>query len=45
MLIQALHVPRVRKKTKPTRGSKMRRLKAKKHRAALKTGRRTTHEG
>ena len=44
MLIHALHVPRVRKKTKPTRGSKLRRLEAKKHRAAIKSGRRTTHE-
>ena len=43
MLIHALHVPRVRKKTKPTRGSKMRRLEAKKHRAAIKSDRRTTH--
>lgn len=40
MLIHALHVPRVRKKTKPTCGSKARRLHAKKHRAALKSERR-----
>ncbi len=44
MLIQALHVPRVRKKTKPTRGSKARRLHAKKHRAAIKSERRVTRE-
>ena len=44
MLIHALHVPRVRKKTKPSRGSKLARLQAKKHRAAIKGGRRVTHE-
>jgi ribosome-associated protein len=44
MLIHALHVPRPRKKTKPTRGSKLARLKAKKHRAAIKGGRRVGHE-
>ncbi|MCI0684058.1 MAG: aminoacyl-tRNA hydrolase [Gemmataceae bacterium] len=40
LLAHALHVPRRRKKTKPTRGSKQRRLQDKKHRAAIKTGRR-----
>ena len=44
MLIHALHVPRPRKKTKPTRGSHQRRLQAKKHRAAIKGGRRASHE-
>ena len=44
MLIRALHVPRVRKKTKPSRGSKLARLKSKRHRAAIKGGRRVTHE-
>lgn len=40
LLVHALHVPRKRKKTRPTRGSKLRRLKEKKHRAEIKTGRR-----
>ena len=40
MLTHALHVPRPRKKTKPTRGSKLARLQAKKHRAAIKGARR-----
>ena len=44
MLIHALHVPRPRKKTKPSRGSKLARLRAKKHRAAIKGGRRVSHE-
>lgn len=44
MLIHALHVPRVRKKTKPTRGSQRERLRVKKHRAAIKSGRRVTHD-
>lgn len=43
LLVHALHVPRKRKKTKPTRGSKLRRLKEKKHRAEIKTGRRAAH--
>jgi len=43
LLVHALHVPRKRKKTKPTRGSKLRRLEAKKHRAEIKTGRRGPH--
>jgi ribosome-associated protein len=44
MLLHALHVPRVRKKTKPSYGSKQARLRHKKHRAAIKSGRRVTHE-
>jgi ribosome-associated protein len=36
-------VPRQRKKTRPSRGSKLRRLHAKKHRAEIKTGRRDPH--
>jgi ribosome-associated protein len=44
MLSHACHVPRVRKKTKPTRGSKLARLQAKKHRAAIKGSRRVTRE-
>lgn len=43
LLVHALHVPRPRKKTKPTRGSKLRRLNEKKHRAEIKTGRRGPH--
>lgn len=44
MLIHALHVPKKRKKTKPSRGSKMARLQAKKHRAAIRSQRRVTRE-
>jgi ribosome-associated protein len=44
MLVHALHVPRPRKKTKPTRGSKLARLKSKKHRAQIKGARRVSHE-
>ena len=43
MLLHALHVPKVRKKTKPSRGSKARRLQAKRHRAAIKSDRRVPH--
>src|SRR5262245_14935433 len=44
MLIHALHVPKPRKKTKPSRGSKMARLQAKKHRAAIRSQRNVTRE-
>jgi ribosome-associated protein len=44
MLIEALKRPRVRKKTRPTRGSKLRRLEAKKRRGALKRDRATPRE-
>jgi len=44
MLSHACHMPRVRKKTKPTRGSKLARLQAKKHRAAIKSSRRITED-
>jgi ribosome-associated protein len=44
MLSHACHVPRVRKKTKPTRGSKLARLQGKKHRAAIKSSRRITED-
>ena len=39
LLIEALKVPKARQKTKPTRGSKMRRLDGKKRRGDLKKGR------
>ena len=40
MVLEALAVPKVRKKVKPTRGSKERRLAAKKHRSGTKATRR-----
>lgn len=40
MIMQALRPPRLRKPTKPTRGSQAARLQAKKHRALVKVGRR-----
>src|SRR5436305_1450746 len=40
MLVEAAFVPKARKATRPSRGSKERRLKAKQHRAATKAGRR-----
>ena len=40
LLIEAAFVPKARKATKPSRGSKERRHKAKQHRAATKAGRR-----
>jgi ribosome-associated protein len=44
LLRQATKVPRRRKKTRPTRGSKERRLAAKKHRSSTKAQRRGTGE-
>jgi len=44
MLIEALKRPRVRKKTRPTRGSKLRRLEAKKRRSAVKRDRAAPRE-
>jgi ribosome-associated protein len=41
MILEASKRPRVRKPTKPTRGSRVRRLEAKKRRSALKQERRT----
>ncbi len=38
-LVQAWFVPKVRRPSKPTRGSKERRLQAKKRRASIKSGR------
>jgi ribosome-associated protein len=40
MILQALVVPKVRKKTKPSRGSKRRRLQDKRRRSEVKQGRR-----
>ena len=39
MILQALVVPKTRKKTKPSRGSKRRRLNEKRHRSEIKRGR------
>ncbi len=39
LIRQALHVPRKRRPTKPTLGSKQRRVTAKKHRGGIKEGR------
>jgi ribosome-associated protein len=44
LLRQATKVPRRRRKTKPTKGSKERRLAAKKHRSRAKTQRRGASE-
>jgi ribosome-associated protein len=40
LVLQATYVPKVRRKTKPTRGSHERRLAEKRHRARTKSGRR-----
>ncbi len=42
---KALHVPKARRATKPTYGSKMRRIDTKKRRSTIKAGRRTSGEG
>jgi ribosome-associated protein len=42
LIVAALHPPKKRHKTKPTRGSKERRLHAKKHQARRKEGRRVS---
>jgi ribosome-associated protein len=42
LLIEAAFVPKARRATKPSRGSKERRLKAKQHRSATKAGRRVS---
>jgi len=44
MLIHALRVPKPRKKTKPSRGSKLARMQAKKHRAAIRSHRKVMSE-
>jgi ribosome-associated protein len=43
IIVQALFVPKPRKKTKPSRGSKRRRLQDKKRRSEVKQGRRGPH--
>ncbi len=43
ILLQALVVPKARRKTKPSRGSKRRRLQEKKRRSDVKQGRRSPH--
>lgn len=43
MILQALHVPKARKKTRPSRGAKRRRLQEKKRRSDVKQQRRRPH--
>jgi ribosome-associated protein len=42
LLIQAMHEPKRRRKTKPSRASKQRRIDSKKRRAKIKSGRRSS---
>ncbi len=42
LLVQAMHRPKTRRKTKPSYGSKQRRLQSKKRRSEIKSGRRST---
>jgi ribosome-associated protein len=44
LIVEAMRVPKVRRKTRPSAGSKRRRLDAKRHRGEIKTGRRNTME-
>jgi ribosome-associated protein len=44
LIIEAMHVPKLRRKTRPSAGSKRRRLDAKRHRSEIKTGRRNQEE-
>jgi len=44
LLVEAAFVPKTRKATKPSRGSKERRLRRKQHRSATKAGRRVSGE-
>jgi ribosome-associated protein len=39
LLIEAMHIPKVRRKTKPSKGSKQRRMDEKKRRGEIKKGR------
>ncbi len=41
LVTQALHVPKKRRATRPTKGSKLRRIESKKIRSQVKSGRRT----
>ena len=40
LIVLAQHEPKVRRRTRPTKGSKQRRLESKKHRSQIKQGRR-----
>lgn len=40
LLVEAMHEPKVRRKTKPSRGAKLRRLESKKRRSQIKANRR-----
>ena len=44
MILRALHPPKIRKATKPTRGSRKRRLAEKRHHSAAKKRRRTLED-
>lgn len=43
-ILQAAEVPKIRRATKPTRGSRERRLQGKKHRSVRKSGRRMIND-
>ena len=45
LIRQALYVPKPRKATKPTYGSKVRRIEGKKRRSEVKAGRRSRGDG
>jgi ribosome-associated protein len=44
LIIEAMHVPKLRRKTRPSARSKRRRLDAKRHRSDIKSGRRNQEE-
>jgi ribosome-associated protein len=44
MIVRARIEPKVRRRTKPSRGSQMRRMDAKRHRGQIKSGRRATFD-
>lgn len=44
LLVQAMHEPKVRRKTRPSKGSKERRLREKKSRSEIKRGRTKGHD-
>jgi ribosome-associated protein len=44
LIVAAVHVPKARRKTKPSKGAKRRRLDAKKRRGAVKSNRRYSEE-
>lgn len=45
LIVQAMHEPKPRRKTKPTASSRRRRLEGKRHRAQTKSGRRSGWDG